>query len=307
MDQDMQLFIQTLLIAPELYKQVGGEELSDEFMNAVSQAKENPQLVQQIAQQYPEELQMCFNIFQENKESFLEGIQQGQQMMKIGGKLNYFVEKFGKGGKCCKKENGGEVKEDKCGGKVKKKKCCGGCKTVKAQGGSKIIRTETNQYFDGGDGEGRIDKVIIDKVNSMFGPYRGMGREIRTTISPVESVPDTSFIDSKGRYMDVTPERARILNEYFDKVSKKQGGGFLQGLQDAADARKNAIGAEQVRNANIKDAVDLAKKYTLAGISGIGAGMVSPIPVDAVYMASAPVVSEKIVSGAKKKRENKKK
>ncbi len=58
--------------------------------------------------------------------------------MKIGGKLNYFVEKFGKGGKCCKEENGGEVKEDKCGGKVKKKKCCGGCKTIKAQEGGEI-------------------------------------------------------------------------------------------------------------------------------------------------------------------------
>ena len=79
--------------------------------------------------------------------SAFDTMNSSQQMMKIGGKLNYFVEKFGKGGKCCKKkcggktakkENGGEVEMDKCGKKMKSKKCGCGCKTVKAQGGTKM-------------------------------------------------------------------------------------------------------------------------------------------------------------------------
>lgn len=82
------------------------------------------------------------------------------QTMKIGGKINYFVEKYGKGGKCCKKENGGEVKEDKCGGKVKKKKCCGGCKTIKAQGGEQLPEIYNNGLEAAADAMPKAFKVM---------------------------------------------------------------------------------------------------------------------------------------------------
>lgn len=142
------------------------------------------------------------------------------QTMKIGGKINYFVEKYGKGGKCCKKENGGEVKEDKCGGKVKKKKCCGGCKTIKAQDGIKLIydimgkiKHNPFRYYRG---DSQFKQILPEDAN---GPVKL--EQITEFTSPVFpnvkriiSGQDTTFIDKKGR--ELTGKKENKVKERTD-------------------------------------------------------------------------------------------
>lgn len=100
-DQTQQLFVQTMVLAPEVYKEFGGDQIPDEFVNAMKQVQQNPNLVQAVAQEFPEVIQLCQQLFMSNQDQIVAATQKLQQATasrKKGGKMDFFKRCYGHGG-----------------------------------------------------------------------------------------------------------------------------------------------------------------------------------------------------------------
>lgn len=150
--------------------------------------------------------------------------EQQSQMFKEGGKIDYFVNTFAKGGKCCKKacggkaekeKCGGKVESDKCGGKSKSKKCGCGCKTIKAQKGMKTFTK--HEFFDGGDPDHDSEyEVRIQRFSNK--PLKGYSREFRREVLPAGGLgPEDTTVLKNNNMLDLTPEKWKEINALMDK------------------------------------------------------------------------------------------